>query len=238
MINKRPFIIGVAGGSGSGKTTITNEIIKELGEIDVVVIPHDSYYKSNDHMPFWEREKVNYDHPDSLETELLVHHLKELCAGRNIEIPQYDFSTHSRCATGIEVKPTPVIIVDGILIFVEKELRDMMDVRIFVNTDSDLRFIRRLKRDIKERNRTMDSVINQYLGTVKPMHIAFVQPSRRYADIIIPEGHSAVSTGILSHMIRQSISERRIPGQVSKGQQVPDKSNSSSVNREVTLDQI
>ena len=232
MLNKRPFIIGVAGGSGSGKTTITNEIIKELGEIDVVVIPHDCYYKPNDDLPFEERAKVNYDHPDSLETDLLVRHLQELCAGREIEMPLYDFSTHSRCAKGVRVKPTPVIIVDGILIFVERELRDMMDVRIFVNTDSDLRFLRRLKRDIKERNRTMDSVIDQYLETVKPMHIAFVQPSRRYADIIIPEGHSAVSTGILSHMIRQSISERRIPGQVINGD------SSVITDREVRVDQF
>jgi uridine kinase len=214
MTHGKPFIIGVAGGSGSGKTTITNEIIKELGDLDVVVIPHDSYYEANDHLPFWEREKINYDHPDALETGLLVDHLKELCAGREIEMPLYDFTTHSRQKQGVIVKPSQVIIVDGILIFVEKALRDMMDVRIFVNTDSDLRFIRRLKRDIKVRKRTMDSVINQYLETVKPMHIAFVQPSRRYADIIIPEGHSAVSTGILANMIRQSIVERRIPGQL------------------------
>lgn len=216
MINSKPFIIGVAGGSGSGKTTITNEIIKELGNINVVVIPHDCYYKGNTHLEFWEREKINYDHPDSLETDLLVHHLKELCAGREIEMPLYDFTTHSRRKVGVNIKPAPVIIVDGILIFTEQALRDMMDVRIFVNTDSDLRFIRRLKRDMKERKRSMDSVITQYLETVKPMHIAFVQPSRRYADIIIPEGHSAVSTGILSHMIRQSIAERRIPGQNSE----------------------
>jgi uridine kinase len=218
MIDKKPFIIGVAGGSGSGKTTITNEIIKELEDRDVVVLPHDSYYKANEHLAFWEREKINYDHPDSLETDLLVQHLKELCAGREIEMPLYDFTTHSRRQVGIIVKPTPVIIVDGILIFVEEKLRDMMDVRIFVNTDSDIRFLRRLKRDMKERKRSMDSVINQYMNTVKPMHIAFVQPSRRHADIIVPEGHSKVSTGIISHMIRQSIQERRIPGQLSAKQ--------------------
>ena len=214
------------------KTTITNEIIKELGDIDVVVIPHDSYYQSNDHLPFWEREKINYDHPDALETDLLVQHLKQLCEGKDIEMPLYDFTTHSRRKVGVIVKPAPVIIVDGILIFVEKKLREMMDVRIFVNTDSDLRFIRRLKRDIKERKRSMDSVINQYMETVKPMHIAFVQPSRRYADIIIPEGHSAVSTGILSHMIRQSIVEHRIPGQVG------DFNEDDRDKREVSLDQI
>jgi len=220
MINKKPFIIGVAGGSGSGKTTITNEIIKELGDIGAVVIPHDSYYKKNDHLELWEREKINYDHPDSLETELLVSHLKELIAGREIEMPLYDFTTHSRRKVGVTVKPAPVIIVDGILIFVEESLRDLMDVRVFVNTDSDIRFIRRLKRDMKERKRSLDSVINQYYKTVKPMHIAFVQPSRRFADMIIPEGHSAVSTGIVSHMIRQSFVERRIPGQLGENENV------------------
>ena len=211
MTHRKPFIIGVAGGSGSGKTTITNEIIKELGDIYVVVIPHDAYYKNNNNLPFWEREKINYDHPDALETDLLVHHLKELVAGREIEMPVYDFTTHSRKKEGIMVKPAPVIIVDGILIYVEKTLRDMMDVRLFVNTDSDIRFIRRLKRDMKVRKRSMDSVVNQYLATVKPMHIAFVQPSRRYADIIIPEGHSEVSTSMVANMIRQSIIEKNIP---------------------------
>lgn len=211
MKNSKPFIIGVAGGSGSGKTTVTNEIIKALGDIDLVVIPHDAYYRDNNHLPFWEREKINYDHPDALETELLVRQLKELAAGREIEMPVYDFTTHSRKESGVNVKPAPVIIVDGILIYVEKALRDLMDVRLFVNTDNDIRFIRRLKRDMKERKRSMDSVINQYLNTVKPMHIAFVQPSRRYADIIIPEGHSTVSTNMVANMIRQSIVERELP---------------------------
>lgn len=207
----KPFIIGVAGGSGAGKTTIANEIIKELGEVNVVIIPHDAYYRNNNHLPFWEREQINYDHPDSLETELLVFHLKELSENREIEMPIYDFTTHSRKKEGIIVKPAPVIIVDGILIYVEQSLRDMMDVRIFVNTDSDIRFIRRLKRDIKERKRSMDSVINQYLSTVKPMHLAFVQPSRRHADIIIPEGHSLVSTSMVAGMIRQHLSQKNVP---------------------------
>lgn len=206
----KPFIIGVAGGSGAGKTTIANEIIKELGEIDVVILAHDAYYKNCNHLPFWEREQINYDHPDALETNLLAQHLQDLVDGREIEMPVYDFTTHSRLDKGIIVKPAPVIIVDGILIYVEKALRDMMDVRIFVNTDSDIRFLRRLKRDMKERKRSMDSVINQYLATVKPMHIAFVQPSRRHADIIIPEGHSIVSTGMVASMIRQSLIERNI----------------------------
>jgi len=210
MIENKPLIIGVAGGSGAGKTTIANQIIKELGDLDLVVIPHDAYYTDNNHLPFWEREQINYDHPDSLETDLLVKHLKELKAGREIEMPVYDFTTHSRKPEGVIVKPAPLIIVDGILIFVEQALREMMDIRIFVNTDSDIRFIRRLKRDMKERKRSMDSVINQYMATVKPMHLAFVQPSRRFADIIIPEGHRSVSTGMVASMLRQALVERHI----------------------------
>jgi uridine kinase len=207
MTNKKPLIIGVAGGSGSGKTTIVKEIIKELGETDVVVVPHDAYYKANTHLALEERARLNYDHPDALETDLLVTHLKELAAGREIEMPVYDYTIHSRKPSGVVVKPAPVIIVDGILILVEKALRDMMDVKIFVDTDSDVRFIRRLKRDMLERKRSMESVVNQYLETVKPMHIAFVQPSQRYADIIIPRGHHTVSTGVVVHMIRQAIAE-------------------------------
>jgi uridine kinase len=208
MLNTRPLIIGVAGGSGSGKTTIVNQIIKELGDIPIVVVPHDAYYKDNNHLPLVERAKLNYDHPDSLETDLLVEHLKMLEEGKEIEMPVYDYTIHARKPNGVIVKPSPVIIVDGILIFVEKALRDMMDVRIFIDTDSDVRFIRRLRRDTQERKRSIESVINQYLDTVKPMHIAFVQPSQRYADIIIPRGHHTVSTGVVVHMIRQAIVER------------------------------
>jgi uridine kinase len=212
MTNKKPLIIGVAGGSGSGKTTIVKEIIKALGETDVVVVPHDAYYKANSHLNVEERAKLNYDHPEALETDLLVTHLKELAQGRQIEMPVYDYTIHSRKPNGMVVKPSPVIIVDGILILVEKALRDMMDVKIFVDTDSDVRFIRRLKRDMLERKRSMESVVNQYLDTVKPMHIAFVQPSQRYADIIIPRGHHTVSTGVMVHMIRQAIAERNHTG--------------------------
>jgi uridine kinase len=205
----KPLVIGVAGGSGSGKTTIINAIIKELEGVDIVTLQHDSYYRDNTHLPMEEREKINYDHPDALETDLLVLHLKELIAGREIEMPIYDFTIHNRKKEGIKKKPAQVIIVDGILIFVEEELRSLMDVRIFVNTDNDIRFIRRLNRDMRERNRTMESVIKQYLKTVKPMHIAFVQPSRRYAHIIIPEGYSAVSAGMVINMIRQHIGANR-----------------------------
>ena len=201
------MVIGVAGGSGSGKTTIIKEIIKGLNGIDVVTLQHDAYYKDNSGLSLEERIKINFDHPDALETKLLVFHLEELIAGREIEMPEYDFTVHSRKKTGAKKKPAPVIIADGILIFVEKTLRDLMDVRIFVNTDNDLRFIRRLQRDMQERGRTMESVVAQYLDTVKPMHIAFVQPSRRYADIIIPEGHNIVSTGVVVNMIKQTITD-------------------------------
>jgi uridine kinase len=205
----KPLVIGVAGGSGSGKTTIINAIIKELEDVDIVTLQHDSYYRDNSNLPIKEREKINYDHPDALETDLLVFHLKELIAGREIEMPVYDFTVHTRKKEGVIKKPAQVIVVDGILIFVEKELRDLMDVRIFVNTDNDIRFIRRLKRDMRERNRTMESVIRQYLKTVKPMHIAFVQPSRRYAHIIIPEGYGTVSASMVVNMIQQHIGSNR-----------------------------
>lgn len=201
------MVIGVAGGSGSGKTTIIREILKDLGENDVVTLQHDAYYKDNTRLSLSEREKINYDHPDALETGLLVSHIKELIAGRKIEMPEYDFTIHARKKQGSSKEPAPLIIVDGILIFVEKALRALMDIRIFVNTDNDLRFIRRLKRDMEERARSMESVIDQYLSTVKPMHIAFVQPSRRYADIIIPEGHNTVSTAVVVNMIKQSMAE-------------------------------
>lgn len=209
MAIKKSLVIGVAGGSGSGKTTVIREIIKELKDPDVVTLQHDAYYKDNSYLKLPEREKINYDHPDALETDLLVRHIQKLTAGEEIEMPQYDFTGHSRKRKGIVKKPARVIIVDGILIFVEKTLRDLMDVRIFVNTDNDIRFIRRLQRDMKKRGRSMTSVIKQYLSTVKPMHIAFVQPSRRYADIIIPEGHTRVSTAVVANMIKQSIADGR-----------------------------
>ncbi len=207
MENKKPLVIGVAGGSGSGKTTIINSIIEEINPLDVVTLQHDSYYKDNNHFPLLERENINYDHPDSLETELLISNLKNLLKWNEIESPIYDFKTHSRKKKGVVKTPAEVIIVDGILIFTEEKLRELMDVRIFVNTDSDIRFIRRLKRDIVERNRSLDSVINQYLATVKPMHLAFVQPSRRFADIIIPEGKSPISTAMVVNLIESHLNK-------------------------------
>ncbi|MEN8153176.1 MAG: uridine kinase [Acidobacteriota bacterium] len=201
----KPLVIGVAGGSGSGKTTIIKSIVDELDPFDVVMLQHDSYYRDNNHLPLLERENINYDHPDALETDLLINNLKDLIEWRESETPVYDFTTHSRKEKGLLKKPADIVIVDGILIFVEEQLRNLMDVKIFVNTDSDIRFIRRLMRDMKERNRSMDSVINQYLSSVKPMHIAFVQPSRRFADIIIPEGRSPVSTTMLVTLVKNHI---------------------------------
>ncbi|MCK5345846.1 MAG: uridine kinase [Candidatus Heimdallarchaeota archaeon] len=205
MEKNKPLVIGVAGGSGSGKTTIINSIIEEINPLDVVTLQHDSYYRDNNHLPLLERENINYDHPEALETDLLISNLRALLEWKEVEAPIYDFKTHSRKKRGVIKKPAEVVIVDGILIFVEEKLRDLMDVRIFVNTDSDMRFIRRLKRDMVERNRSMDSVINQYLATVKPMHLAFVQPSRRFADIIIPEGMSPISTSMVVNLIENHL---------------------------------
>ena len=183
-----PIIIGVAGGSGSGKTTVASAILDRVGRDRIAHIQHDSYYRDLSHLTVEERALVNFDHPNSLETDLLVKHLEELRTWHVINVPIYDFTTHRRIGRTMHVEPRHVILVDGILIFVEKALREMFDIKIFVDTDADIRFVRRLERDIAERGRTMRSVIDQYLGTVRPMHLEFVEPSKRYADIIIPEG--------------------------------------------------
>jgi uridine kinase len=184
----KPIIIGVAGGTGSGKTTVSEAILERVGRERITYIQHDSYYKDLSHLPLEERHKVNFDHPDALDTNLLVEHLKRLQTGSPVEVPVYDFTTHTRSTGARRVEPRGVTLVEGILIFADKALRDLMDVKIFVDTDADIRFIRRLQRDIAERGRTMGSVIRQYLETVRPMHLEFVEPSKRYADIIIPEG--------------------------------------------------
>jgi uridine kinase len=206
-VTTKPLIIGVAGGTGSGKTTIANAIIAAIDHPQMLLIQHDAYYKDASHLPLAERAKINFDHPDALETDLLVRHLRELSAGRPVEMPVYDFATHTRLKAGVPKLPAKVIIVEGILIFSDPALRDLMDLKIFVDTDDDLRFIRRLKRDIQERGRSLDSVVTQYLGTVRPMHIAFVEPSRTYADIIIPEGHNPASTALVVNLIRQRLFE-------------------------------
>ncbi|MDY6873979.1 MAG: uridine kinase [Chloroflexota bacterium] len=184
----KTMVVGIAGGTGSGKTTLAELILDSVGRDRIAYLPHDAYYRDQQYLPLEERARQNYDHPRSLETELLVEHLKQLEAGGEIEMPVYDFTTHSRKAETVHVEVRPVIMVEGILIFAEKELREMFDVKIYVDTDPDLRFIRRLKRDIEERGRTVQSVIDQYLDTVRPMHLEFVESSKRYADIIVPEG--------------------------------------------------
>lgn len=184
----KPIIIGIAGGTGSGKTTVSQHILQAIGKDRIAFINHDSYYKDQSDKPFSERVKTNYDHPDSLETDLMIRHLKQLLTGKSIKMPVYDFSQHNRTGKTEKVDPKPVIMVDGILIFVDKNLRDLFDIKIYVDTDADVRFIRRLKRDINERGRKVDNVIDQYMKTVRPMHLEFVEPSKRYADIIIPEG--------------------------------------------------
>ncbi|MFN3412755.1 MAG: uridine kinase [Thermoanaerobaculum sp.] len=180
--------IGVAGGTGSGKTTVAEAIVSRIGPHRIAYIQHDSYYRDLSHLPPEERRRRNFDHPDALESELLVTHLVALKRGETVEIPVYDFTTHVRTTTTRQVEPRTVILVEGILIFAEKALREQFDIRIFVDTDADLRFIRRLRRDIAERGRTVESVISQYLETVRPMHQEFVEPSKRWADVIIPEG--------------------------------------------------
>ena len=206
-VTNKPLIIGVAGGTGSGKTTIANAIIAAIDPFRIALIQHDAYYKDAGGLPPAERAKINFDHPDALETDLLVRHLEALSAGRAVEVPVYDFTTHTRRAAGVSLEPAKVIIVEGILIFCDRALRDLMALKIFVDTDGDLRFIRRLKRDIQERGRSLDSVVAQYLETVRPMHAAFVEPSRKYADIIIPEGHNPVSTALVVTLIRQKLLE-------------------------------
>ena len=188
MEHPDPLVIGIAGGSGSGKTTVAQTILQRVGQDRIAFLQHDSYYKDLRGLPPAQRNEFNFDHPNSLETELLIRHITALRNGKSVEVPIYDFSTDSRTTQSFTVQPRNVILVEGILIFTEPALRKVFDIKIFVDTDADLRFIRRLERDIHERGRTTDSVVRQYLHTVRPMHLEFVEPSKRYADIIIPEG--------------------------------------------------
>jgi uridine kinase len=187
-VNKRPAIVGVAGGTASGKTTISEAILDRVGRDRVAFIQHDAYYRDLRHLSFEERCRVNFDHPNSLESDLLVAHLDTLCQGNPVQVPLYDFALHARRAETRRVDPHPVILVEGILIFVEPELRRRFDIKVYVDADADLRFIRRLRRDVSERRRTVESVIEQYLNTVRLMHLEFVEPSKRYADVIVPTG--------------------------------------------------
>jgi uridine kinase len=184
----KPFVIGIAGGTGSGKTTVARRIYDSLHLDSAVFLDHDSYYRELDHLPMEERRRVNFDHPDSLDNDLLVAHLERLIAREPIDKPVYDFAAHTRAGTTVRIEPRDVILVEGILIFGDPRLRDLFDLKIFVDTEADVRFIRRMRRDLELRGRTVESVIEQYLGTVRPMHFEFVEPSKRYADVIIPRG--------------------------------------------------
>jgi len=208
-MTRRPIIIGVAGGTGSGKTTVAMKILERVGAEHVAYIPHDAYYRDLSYLPPEERIKVNFDHPDSLETDLLIEHLKQLKAGQPVDIPVYDFTTHTRTNQTCRVGPAPVILVEGILVFAEPALRELFDVKLYVDTDADVRLIRRIQRDVRERGRSLESVLQQYLTTVRPMHLEFVEPSKRYADVIIPEGgHNEVAIEMVAARIRGLLEQR------------------------------
>lgn len=198
-----PLIIGIAGGSGSGKTTIARSIVDAIGEERVTLIQHDAYYRRQTHLSLEDRARVNYDHPDSLETDLLVSHLEQMIAGKAVEIPVYDFTVHDRSEEALPIEPRPVVIVEGILVLFEPALRRLMDLKVFVDTDADLRIARRWARDMEERGRTFESVREQYLSTVRPMHLQFVEPTKRYADMVIPEGYNLGAVGTVISMIRE-----------------------------------
>ena len=207
----RRILIGIAGGSGSGKTLVARTIVRELGSKRVVVIDQDSYYKDLDQVPFRDREARNFDHPDAFDTELLARHLRELLEGHDIEQPVYDYSQHRRTNETRRISDHLVIVLEGILIFHDPELRALMDIKLFIDADPDVRFIRRLRRDLVERGRSVDSIIRQYEESVRPMHMQFVEPSKRYADLIIPEGgHNTVAIDLVKTKIRELLRERGV----------------------------
>ena len=204
------MIIGICGGTGSGKTTVANRILESVSRDEVIFLQQDSYYRNLDQLPLDYRRIANFDHPDAIDNDLLVEHLRALKRGEAVELPVYDFRTHTRLPQTLHTEPRPIIIIEGILIFAEKRLLDEMDIKVYVDTPDDIRFIRRLRRDVRERGRTVDSVIEQYLSTVRPMHMQFVEPSKRCADVIIPEGgHNVVSIGLISGRIRESLADAR-----------------------------
>ena len=189
-MRKKPIIIGVTGGSGSGKTSVSRAILANFPNAKIAMIEHDSYYKDQSHLTFEERVTTNYDHPLAFETDLLINHLKELIADRPVDIPIYDYTQHTRSEKSYRQEPQDVFIVEGILVLEDQRLRDLMDIKLFVDTDDDIRIIRRIKRDMQERGRSLDSVIEQYTRVVKPMYHQFIEPTKRYADIVVPEGVS------------------------------------------------
>ena len=202
------ILIGIAGGSGSGKTTLADKLVECFGSDEVSIIRHDNYYKRHDQLTYEERSKLNYDHPDAFDTDLLCEQLKQLKEWHAIEMPVYDYSQHNRSDQVIVVHPAPVLILEGILIFAEEELCRLMDIKVFVDTDADVRILRRILRDVKARGRSLDSVITQYLTTVKPMHEQFVEPSKRRADIIIPEGgHNLVALDMIMERVRAHLEQ-------------------------------
>jgi uridine kinase len=203
-----PLIIGIAGGSGSGKTTIAQALADEIGAEHCLHILHDAYYRDLSHLELEMRAQVNYDHPDSLETELLVEHLQALMRGNAVEAPRYDFAVHNRCTSTDHLEPRPVILVEGVLALAEPALRNVMALKIYVDTDSDLRFMRRLERDLTDRGRTRESVYAQYLATVRPMHMKFVEPSKAHADLVIPEGYNIGAVSTVLGMVREFLRER------------------------------
>ncbi|AWI03908.1 uridine kinase [Clostridium drakei] len=201
---KRPILIGITGGTGSGKSTIAKEIYNKFGEDCIAMIEQDSYYKEQSHLSMEERVKTNYDHPNAFDTLLLIEHLKKLLKKQAIDKPVYDFESHNRKKETIRIEPREIVIVEGILVLEDEEIRNLLDIKLYVDTDADVRIIRRILRDINERGRTVDSVINQYLNVVRPMHMQFIEPTKRYADIIIPEGgHNKVAIDIIVANIKQ-----------------------------------
>ena len=206
----KPIVVGIAGGSGSGKTTVVHRILDQVGWERIAYLPHDAYYRDASHLPWKERSHLNYDHPKSLDNDLLIAHIQQLMQGQPIDAPIYDFAHHVRSNQTRRVLPSPVILVEGILVFTDKKLRNLMDIKLYVDTPADIRFIRRLLRDIEERDRTVDSVVEQYQKTVRPMHLKFVEPTKAYADIIIPEGgHNDVAMDMVIGRIQALLAQEQ-----------------------------
>lgn len=206
----KPFILGIAGGSGSGKTTVTRKIVSALDSDSIILLDHDSYYRDQSHLPFEKRTAINYDHPDALDNDLLLEHLKQLRAFQPIEKPLYNFVSCTRSSETMRIEPKDIIILEGFLIFSDPRIRQMCDIKIYVDTDDDVRIIRRIERDLKERGRSLESIISQYFATVKPMHHQFVEPSKRFADIIIPYGgHNQIAIDMVLTQIKSKLNDNR-----------------------------